>query len=182
MNNKVAAAATRLLLLPPPSSSSTFYTTHTLSTLPSVGKTGVFHCIVTMLVGGGGAPSNDRPRFKTERHGQIFPLFPPRHEYTATNGAAVRAPRPLHACQGLVDPAPPHSKSPLTFGGPDSVTIVNTCWKGMVAAASLLSWQAPTRHVSSGAPPPRLFNQPGSLPAGARLRYISYLRRPSLAF
>lgn len=183
MNNQVAATGCSLHFLHFPLLLF-IYTPHTSksSTLPSVGwQSGEFHLIVSTL--GGKTTGRTLRRSNKAKY-----LDPPNtthttpQQYTATNGGAAKAPRPLHACQGLVDPAPPHSKSPLTFSGPDSVTIVNTCWKGMATAPSLLSWHTPPRHVSSGAPPPRLFNQPASLPAGAQLRYISYLCRPSLAF
>lgn len=53
----------------------------------------------------------------------------------------MRVEHPLHACQECRDPVPPHSTSPLTFCRPDSVTIVNTCCKGIMTLVSLLSWQ-----------------------------------------
>lgn len=53
----------------------------------------------------------------------------------------MRVEHPLHACQECCDPVPPHSTSPLTFRRPDSVTIVNTCCKGIMTPVSFLSWQ-----------------------------------------
>lgn len=53
----------------------------------------------------------------------------------------MRVEHPLHACRECRDPVPPHSTSPLTFCRPDSVTIVNTCCKGIMTPVSLLSWQ-----------------------------------------
>lgn len=67
--------------------------------------------------------------------------------------------RPLHACQGFCDPVPPHSASLLTFCRPDSVTIVNTCCKGIMTAASRLSWQTQSQ-ASSGTVSPWLWLLP----------------------
>lgn len=78
------------------------------------------------------------------------------------NGTTPGAESPFHACQGCCDPVPPHSTSLLTFCRPDSVTIVNTCCKGIMTAVSPLSWQSWSQR-SSGTLLPWLFNQPASL-------------------
>lgn len=90
---------------------------------------------------------------------QIFLLFSINIVY---NGSTPGAESPFHACQGCCDPVPPHSTSLLTFCRPDSVTIVNTCCKGIMTAASPLSWQSWSQ-LSSGTLLPWLFNQPASL-------------------
>lgn len=62
------------------------------------------------------------------------------HQCTVGNGTGLGAECPLHACQGCCDPVLPHSTSPLTFCRPDSVTIVNTCCKGIMTTVSPPIW------------------------------------------
>lgn len=76
------------------------------------------------------------------KYTNIF-TFP--YQYIVRNGTTLGVESALHACQGCCDPVSPHSTSPLTFCGPDSVTIVNTCCKGIMTAVSLLSWQTGAR-------------------------------------
>lgn len=95
------------------------------------------------------------------------------------NGTTPGAESPFHACQGCCDPFPPHSTSLLTFCRPDSVTIVNTCCKGIMTAVSPLSWQLWSQ-LSSGTLLPWLFNQPASLLKPSYGWLCSYLHSPSV--
>lgn len=95
------------------------------------------------------------------------------------NGTTPGAESPFHACQGCCDPFPPHSTSLLTFCRPDSVTIVNTCCKGIMTAVSPLSWQLRSQ-LSSGTLLPWLFNQPASLLKPSYGWLCSYLHSPSV--
>lgn len=110
------------------------------------------------------------------QHAQIFLLFSINIVY---NGTTPGAESPFHACQGCCDPVPPHSTSPLTFCRPDSVTIVNTCCKGIMTAVSPLSWQSWSQ-LSSGTRLPWLFNQPASLLKPSYGWLCSYLHSPSV--
>lgn len=93
-----------------------------------------FRCATAFLLQQNNAGQNSRIQ-----DAQIFLLFSINIVY---NGTTPGAESPFHACQGCCDPVPPHSTSLLTFCRPDSVTIVNTCCKGIMTAVSPLSWQS----------------------------------------